>query len=323
MIAPVRSIFTFLFLLTLIPSISTGAEPSAGYSALEKRFRTLRNAFDSRVDKCADQAAVNELSDKYENALKSLLADSLNAELDLPKNIQGEIDRLKPLRSQYLEAPSTFRRLVLSENWDDKPEYLEAIEDFRKVIPDITDLPNPSPQIEADFGKNQTILQKPFLCPINEFVESIEDLKGLKATDTRVPIGMPGFPKASFYYHSYDGIFSNPAKADQLNTQTTLSFNKLFVITDSKDQVVGVQFTSESPSTSPQLGSTEIRIFNFVQFRRAGSPQAIVSHTMRTSSSGYHLLTSLSVNNKCKEINLLIMPKAMVSLLQHTLRIRS
>ena len=145
-----------------------------------------------------------------------------------------------------------------------------------------------------------------------------EDLKDLKAKVSRMPVTMPGFPGGSFYYQTYYGKFY--PSSNLLTRKESFHFNKLHVITDAKNQVVGVQYTCEAPPETPVFGFSEIRIFNFLQFRRAGMSKALVGYKVAQTEGSYRLLTELSVEKKCKEINLLILPKPTLSLIQHSLR---
>lgn len=285
------------------------------YQLLENRFSRLRSQFDSLIKKCADQKAVDALTTSYKGGLTRFQEEIATKAPQLVPNVKAEIDRADHISRNYLSSPDRFRRISLWDGWQQNNENKLAASDFKKVV-GAAQAGAPSPNMHPDFAKDATILEKPYLCSIDDFIDSVGGLKGLRATRARVLVGMPGFPKGSFYYHSFDGNFSIPNLPPGF---FNVAYNRLYVVTDSLDQVVAVQVTKESPQGSVKLNPSDLGIYNFVQFRRKGSSAGLVSYKFFEGPKQGWIQSQLEVNGDCKEIVLMVLPKPTLQLVRHAL----
>jgi hypothetical protein len=234
----------------------------------------------------------------------------------LHKIITNETKRLDSVKSGYLAEPGKFARIRLDYNWTDCRDFKEATADFRKVLGvKISKNPGIRPEIEPGFGEGARILGKPFLCPIKDFLSDFTKVKGLKATNARVLVGMSGFPKRSFFYHTYAGDFTSYARASAGN------FNLMHVVTDHWDQVVAVQFTSEAPKSTGYISDSGIGVFNYVQFRRLGKPSAWARYHPNRLNSSFELHTLMGDDGGLKEVNIMILPPPTKRLIEYALSI--
>ncbi len=309
-----RHIHSFLavMLLSMVPAASAADD----YLIVENRYTRMRTQFDSLLKKCADQKAVDALATSYKNGLTKLQTDISTTTPQLVPHVKAEIERVDSVSRNYLSNPAMYRRISLWDNWQTNNENKEAANDFRRVIGPGSSRSNTSPNILPDFGNGAVVQGKAYLCPIDEFVASVPGMKGLRATRSRVLIGMPGFPKGSFYYHSFDGNFSAPNVPPKL---FSISYNRLYVLTDALDQVVGVQYTCESPQQHGDLDPSNLGIFNFAQFRRKGTSTAAVHYRFVEQPNQSWLQSKLLVNGTCKEVVMLVLPKPTLELVRHAL----
>jgi len=207
-----------------------------------------------------------------------------------------------------------------------KKVFLKIFDELRTIVPACLVLSSVGtwrlpPHAQADFGSGSTLLLQPYLTVLSAFVDAVPQLKGLKPAKVRVPVGMPGFPKKSFYYHSYGGSFDFPVG------MTGVTFNRLYVVTDPLDQVVALQYCCEAPPNH-SVRDMGIGIFNFVQFRRKGSTTVLVQYETKPQKDGSVLvITKLGVEERrgstsamCKEINVLVLPKPTLQLIDYVLK---
>lgn len=82
------------------------------------------------------------------------------------------------------------------------------------------------------------------------------------AVPSRVPVATAGFPRNSLYYIGYDGAFEG-------------HFNRLYLVTDTANQVVAVQLLDEHPKSrwksASSLASANWNTYNFVNARMRAS----------------------------------------------------
>jgi hypothetical protein len=281
------------------------------------KYFDARMLFDETLRKTTAQDHLETLCDNYARRLEQLKEALPDRKHYLDGIVSHEIKRLESVKSEYLSDPRKFARICLDRSWTDCRDYKEATADFRRVLGvKVRDNPGIRPELDPDFGKGATVIGKPFLCPINDFVSSLKRAKGLKATSARVRVGMSGFPKNSFYYHSYDGDFTS------YSPFAKCSFNRMYVVTDHWDQVVATQFTSESPKNAGYIADRGIGVFNYVQFRRLGKPSAWARYHSKSQENGFELHTLMGDGEGLKEINILILPAPTKRLISHALSIR-
>jgi hypothetical protein len=257
--------------------------------------------------------------------------------------------RTDSVKEEYLEFPREFARIQLDRNWLDCRDYKVATNDFRRVLGvNIKKHHGPRPELDVDFGKGATIMGFPYLCPLKEFMENFDDVQGLKTVLGRVSVGMPGFPHRSLFYHSYDGHFGNLAsklvrgsKADQemialkfpkkgrynivikhkalTDFLAEEDFNRMYVVTDEWDQVGAIQFTDETVKGVSIDDDGDLKIYNFVQFRRKGSGISEVTYRTVNTREGLVICTLLMVGDELKEVNVLLLPKPTLQLVKYAL----
>ncbi|BCU79591.1 hypothetical protein [Luteolibacter sp. LG18] len=314
---------SFLVILSLLPVAWAEPQPPKSETELVTRFLDSRGQFDRLLRTKKDQASIDTLCDQYGTALKGLGSSATAAPTFAPL-IEGESTRLAEVRKNFLQRPADYARISLDPGWADNKEYKTASEDLATVLRPVMagvgtwKLP---PHAQSDFGSGSTILSQPYLTALPTFVDAVPQLKGLKPAKARVPVGMPGFPKKSFYYHSYDGSFDFPVG------MTGVTFNRLYIVTDPLDQVVALQYCCEAPPNH-SVRDMGIGIFNFVQFRRKGSTTARVEYETRPQKDGSALvITKLGVEERrgstsatCKEINVLELPKPTLQLIDYVLQ---
>lgn len=316
---------------------------------MTSRFFEASQKFDAALRDKKDVKEIEKLSDQYLAFLKKVVDPLPGGSPFLGETIQHEIQRLESVKAEYLTAQEKFARIRLDSDWTNCRQYKEATNDFRKVLEvDVADSsPTKRPDFAPDFGKGSTLLGKPFLCSLASFVDGLPEAQGLKSKNkSRVPVGMPGFPKSSFFYHSYDGDFTK--YAGYYGSHNESQFKRMYVVTDVWDQVVAVQFTSESPVRveyivryRSRLGSIQgssqesntIGMFNFVQFRRKGSSSALVQYavlgTRGANAAGafagggsggvLELHTLLRDDGGLKEVNILFLPHPTRLLIEYAL----
>lgn len=281
---------------------------------LANRYFDATQLFDETLRKTKAQEDLETLCSNYEGHLsrmREILPDNKHY---LHHIIVNETKRIESVKSDYLADPGKFARIRLDRNWTDCRDYKEATADFRRVL-GVKVMKNPGmrPELDPGFGQGSTILGKPFLCPLDDFIGGMKRVKGLKATKARVSVGMSGFPKRSFYYHSYDGNFTPYSPFQRCG------FNRMYVVTDNWDQVVAVQFTSESPKHSAYIDRSGVGVFNYVQFRRKGKTTAWVRYHSNPRKESFELHTLMGDDGGLKEINILILPPPTKRLLAYAL----
>jgi hypothetical protein len=281
---------------------------------MTSRYFDTAQKFDAALKEKKNPEDITKLADQYQAFLNKLSESLGDGSPYLSQTIQHEVQRLGSIRSDYLKTPQQFVRIRLDRDWTDCRQYKDATADFRKVlgVKPSAETPTARPDFKPDFGKGASLLGKPFLCPIQQFLDQFAEVKGLKLNKARVSIGMSGFPKNSFYYHSYDGDFSSrvPHKG--------CTFNRMYIVTDGWDQVVAVQFTSEVPRGADYIKHTGIGIFNFVQFRRKGSSTAWVRY-MTVGEGEIHTL--MGDSKGMKELNVLYLSLPTRQLIEYSLSI--
>ncbi len=104
------------------------------------------------------------------------------------------------------------------------------------------------------------------------YLMPLADAKILLSLDGKVAaknkVVCPGFPRESFIYHSFDGVFEG-------------HFNKLILVTDRMEQVVAVEFLAEAPKRDQidAPGSpTDWHTYNFVLSRTKATRRLWIDH---------------------------------------------
>lgn len=325
--------------------IADFAVAQGSYNQAEARFFRATQSFDDFLRQQKTQEGVSKLCTQYKASLENqarLITDSE----ELRDAIHAEILRVQALEKEYPSDPQRFARVRLDEKWMEANSYHAAASDFRNALQPILKEATlkwpPLPQFKACASSGGQLFGRRYLCSLDNFVKDFPGIKGIKAIQSRVLISRPGFPKNSFFYHAFDGDFGRHVQ--QWLGGGSQRFNKMYVITDSLDQVVGVQFTSESPKSNEGIsygsyyGSSNASIYNFVNFRRKGSTKANVMYGLgwavegkqgsgfaldHGSSGGpYNVLVSSSLvidGRTAKEINVLILPTPTLRLVHHVL----
>jgi hypothetical protein len=282
---------------------------------LNNEYFEKRGLFDALLRMKTKQDQVTLLCSQFAKAVGRMDAARENASPLLGKSMSYESQRLPRVSNGYLRSPVSFARVRLSRDWMRADSYEKAVQDFRSVFgQNLQELAFERPDLTPGFGEGVNFFQMPYLCQVDDFTRQFKGLKGFRSRNTRTSIGVPGFPKMSFYYYAYDGDFTAWGGPGGI-------FNRMLVITDSWDQVVGVQFTCEAPKEVINGDDAGIGVYNFVQFRRKGTPSYRVIHeTAGTPGGGLKIVTMLkSGENKPKEINVLHLPQPTVMLLSYCL----
>ncbi len=286
----------------------------AGDPVLASRFFEITQTFDNALRSKKSQAELDLLCRQYRERLGKMESAAPLSPF-MTAAFTREVRRVDEVNAEYLKDASRFARIRLVANWQDSITHKEAAQDFRTVLgvsPGSVD-PEKRPELEADFYKTSHILPgQPFLVPLEKFMTSFSSVDGFKNVKARILVGMPGMPAKSFYYHSFDGDFSSHAGPFGV-------FKRMYVVTDEWDQVVAVQFTSESPKGVEQIKAGGIGIFNFVQFRRKGSSTAWVRFKTDLQSGTTRIATLMGDGSGLKEVNVLYLPAPVRSLIEHAL----
>jgi hypothetical protein len=275
-----------------------------------RKFVDSRLKFDIALRKAEGPEEVQVLCEQFLTHLESFEEMIVEDSPFLLKTVGNEIDRTNRLRSQYSKTPLEFSRIQLEDRWFETKTYHVAASDFRKVLRMPAErVPLERPDFLPDFGAGSVLFGKPFLCPILEFLPVFSP-RGLRATGPRTLVGMPGFPSSSFYWHSFDGRFDKFAGF-------VGPFNRMLVITDRLDQVVAVQFVAESPRES-SVEDSKIGMFNFIQFRRKGTPTSVVQYDTELVDGNAKVTTRFKDKGGVKEVVVLFLPKPTVQLIEYT-----
>lgn len=308
-----RFLRPFAAMMVVFSAVSSGAR--AGDPVLASRLFELTQTFDNALRSRKSQSDVDLLCRQYGERLGKMRDASPPPSPFITATLDREIRRVDEVRKGYLMDASRFARLRLDPNWRDCITYKEAAQDFRTVLgmgPTTVDAEK-RPELEADFYKSTQILPgQPFLVPLEKFLGAFSSVNGFKVVKARVLVGMPGIPAKSFFYHSFDGDFSSHAGPFGV-------FKRMYVVTDDWDQVVAVQFTSESPKGVESIKEGGIGIFNFVQFRRKGSSSAWVRFKTDLNSGTTRIATLMGDGSGLKEVNILYLPSPVRSLIEHAL----
>lgn len=280
-----------------------------------KNYWEALQKFDSELRERRTEEEVLRLCDQFGAYLEKMSASVASVSEFVPAAIKRELARLDLIKSEWLANPQKFARIQLDSEWVQAGEYKVATEDFRRVLGVKATSPpvEKRPELQEGFGEGAQVFGKPWLCPIGEFLCVFPKGEGIKPRNARVKVGMPGFPSHSLYYHSFDGDFNKEAGA------AGGAFNRMYVVTDKWDRVVAVQFCCESPNSASRTKYRGISIFNFVQFRRKGSPKAQVGFETWKVGQMTKILTNLYDHGKVKEVNVLYLPEPTMELIRYNL----
>ncbi len=296
------------------PPLRKQMPPNWESPQITNEYFDKRSLFDSLLKMKTRPDQVQLLCSQFGRALGRMEEACGETSPQLRKSITHEKERLPQVSSGYLSAPIRFARVRLSKDWMDASSHDKAVQDFRRLFGQhLPELAGERPDFLPAFGEGTTFFQKPYLCQLGEFIKPFRSLKGFRSKSSRISIGVPGFPKGSFYYHPFDGDFNAWGGPGG-------DFNRMVVVTDSWDQVAAVQFTSESPKAFIDGVDVGMGMYNYVQFRRKGTPSYKVIHQTEAGADGtFRITTMLRSSDKPKEINVLYLPKPTVMLLQYCL----
>ena len=290
-------------------------DPKQEDQALTDRYLRQRNLFDSMLRSRTSQGQIQLLCEQYRGALEKIDEARSRRSPLLGKLIRHEINRTGSLEKGYRADPLRFARIALDSHWMLSESYKEAENDVRSLLGRTALQQSPcQPQLLPTFGDGVRFFDDRYLCPIQEFTKQFEGVKSFRGKRARVPVGMPGFPNKSIFYHAFDGdFFKWGVTGDR--------YNRMFILTDSWDQVVGVQFTCESPKQVIEGSDSGIGIYNLVQFRRKASPTYKVVASSNLDIDETLRITTMLTDAKgdAKEINVLYLPNPTVSLIQYCL----
>lgn len=196
----------FLFVIISVPPLLVGQENQQQINT----FVDSRYKFDRFLSLQSTQEEIDSLCGKYLDSLENLRNSLPSQSSYLGSCITAEIERVAAVQRDYLTNRSAFSRVQLDYFWMKNLTHKEAVADFRTVL-GVTPLkvePTDRPDIRGDFGKNATILGLPWLINLDDFRDHFRQY--IKSqVGSKIVVGMPGFPKSSFYYITFDGNFNN------------------------------------------------------------------------------------------------------------------
>lgn len=324
-------------LLSLAMLAASALPPLAAQEDLQQTnaFVESRYKFDRYLRSKSTQPEIDTLCDQYRGSLENLLGGLQGRSPYLASCVAAEIERIASVQDGYLADRSAFARVRLDHYWMNSLTHKEAVADFRKVlgVSRLDAEPTERPDIRGDFGKDAKLLGLPWLVHVDEikkrFRQQIKSQVGSK-----VPVGMPGFPKDSFFHVAFDGEFTDLSgfgfsRTDErkvvsgtsaLHLEDVGEFNRMNVVVDALDQAVAVQFTCEHPKRAPSvLRSDDLGIFNFVQFRRKAIRTAVTYKSERFPE--FHKITTVlkTQDGRLLEVGVLHLPNPTVELTSYAL----
>lgn len=159
-----------------------------------------------------------------------------------------------------------------------------------------------SPEIK-DLGPVEIFHGVTYLMPLKEALAKL----GLeKQLGPKSKVACAGFPDG-LYFTAFDGRFEG-------------HYNRLFVISDSLDQVAGIHMVDESPETGIQHGYEDNwRTYNFVNARVKSKAYLEIKHHAAKSGPLIHIRSELFDPQKGKhvEVSHSIIPQPIVNAILH------
>jgi hypothetical protein len=245
---------------TVLFALFWGAQTSLGQSVMHLKSGSRHECTVLEYD---DGVFTIELSNGKRKQAKQEYIDRIVFETTAPDVLDAEfglqsVPKPKPPAPEK-EKPRATAPLKLASNWQARmPKGDLSLGDTASLLSKCG-----SPQIDLK-GTNITIWGKiTYLMPIQKAKKALS--LGRSSKD---PIACAAFPPRSFFAHAFKGSFED-------------GFDQLFLITDIKDQVVGVQLqcnTSRKERWFPYSGnySTEWSLYNFVKDRKKANPNWLV-----------------------------------------------
>lgn len=299
------------------------------------QFFQARVKFDRLLETKEQQGEVELISDQYSASLERLHESLPEDSTYLRQCVQAEISRTAEIRAAYLKNRNRFRRVQLDYFWTENLTYKEAVADFRTVlgVAPTNSPPTDRPDLRGGFGDGVKLFGLPWLSHTDEYLERFKD-EVKNRVGSKLQISMPGFPKGSFFFYAFDGDFSafadldvsepraggTSARLSPVRIQDVGKFNRMYLVTDTRDQVVAIQFSSEAPSRAPTLmKNNEVGIFNFVLFRRKAITTAAFYQT--DEYNDFIKITSIlkTTEGRLLEVNVFYIPKPTVELIKFVL----
>lgn len=324
----------YTFCILLFFSIH-GVAAFSNEHVLTGQFDQSRVKFDRLLGTKTTQSEIDLICEQYSASLQRMV-DSIPQDYSyLRKCVDDEIKRTQSVRGDYLGDEEKYRRVQLDYFWPQNLTHKLAVSDFRTVLrvqPGAA-APKERPDIRGGFGEGVKIFGLPWLAHADKFLERFEgEIKN--KTGSKTAVSMPGFPKDSFFYYAFDGDFTAFGDMEisepQVNGNTADSgpviisevglFNRMHLVTDSRDQVVAVQFSCEAPSRAPSvISNNDVGIFNFVLFRRKAIQTAAFYQT--DEYKDFYKVTSVlkTTSGRLLEVNLFYIPKPMAELIKFVL----
>jgi hypothetical protein len=324
---------TWIHILSVCTSLL--AATVCGDEMLINQFVQSRYKFDRFLQTKKVQTEIDVICGQYSSSLRKLLDTIPLEEVYLRKCIDDELRRTENVRTGYLADAEKFNRVQLDHFWPLNLTHKEAVKDFRKVLKVKAgdSAPTNRPDIRGGFGEGAEIFGLPWLAHVDRFLERFKGEVKNK-TGSKTAVSMPGFPKDSFFYYAFDGDFSTFGDLEiSVPRENAVSgnsapviisevgrFNRMHLVTDSRDQVVAVQFSCEAPRSEPRaFSSDDVGIFNFVLFRRKAIQTAAFYGT--DEEKDFLKVTSVlkTTAGRLLEVNLLYLPNPTRELIEFVL----
>lgn len=160
------------------------------------------------------------------------------------------------------QTPAPAKQLILSPSWNTPMQGGSAtMDDLAKLFGSVT-------TANTSQATDDTIQIYPGITYLDPLRSAVAALKLEARPPSKVLVACPGFPKDSFYSYAFDGRFEG-------------SFNRLYIVVDRADQVVGLQFVEEAPRSKSDLHRDQgWRCYNFVNARTRATDKLIIGHRL-------------------------------------------
>jgi hypothetical protein len=164
-------------------------------------------------------------------------------------------------------AQLTTNGLVLAKGWRVAMKERDPVE-LERLLRDIG-------HSEVDLSPNPGIVIYKTIRYL-EHIDKALEIVGKNMT-AKVKVPYPAFPRDSFFYYPVDGNFSVES--------CDACFNRLLILTDLANQVVGVELVDEAPQTNVHKGDDRTyKVYDFLQNGAKATPSWSVNHCVVTGS---------------------------------------
>jgi hypothetical protein len=151
------------------------------------------------------------------------------------------------------------------------PKWNTKLQGGTETMTDLVRLLDPLVNAGADLEADSSIeIYKgvTYLMPIKDAVKTL----GLTGNlPSRNMLGCPGFPKESFFYYTYKGLFAD-------------GYNQINIVVDQANQVVCIQLVQEAPKPGQfpprYTGDQGWRTYNFVSYRNKAMKKLFIDHQL-------------------------------------------